>query len=205
VSGLSSGGVISAWLSAFAPRGLVRAAVYEDPPLYASQVSPACGPSIRQAIGPMFALYAKHLGPQWSVGDWDGLVSAMAGNDTKWTGPVAGPRSAPPQNLKEYDPEWAQAFWTGSVYASCDHDVMLKQVKVPVLFTHHARQIDERTGRLLGALSDTQANRVKHLIEGAGQRLDYRSFPDMGHSMHGQDPALFAQTIKTWTDNLAET
>lgn len=204
VSGLSSGGVISAWLSAFAPRGLVKAAVYEDPPLYASQVSPACGPGIRQAIGPIFALYAKHLGPQWSVGDWDGLAVALAGNDANLAGPARAARSGPPQNLKEYDPEWAQAFWTGSVYASCDHDVMLRQVKIPVLFTHHTRQINERTGRLFGALSDTQANRVKHLIEEAGQRLDYQSFPDMGHSMHGQDPALYARTLKTWTDSLAQ-
>jgi pimeloyl-ACP methyl ester carboxylesterase len=36
VSGLSSGGVISAWLSAYAMPGTIRAAVYEDPPLAAS-------------------------------------------------------------------------------------------------------------------------------------------------------------------------
>ena len=113
VSGLSSGGVISAWLSAFAPRGLVRAAVYEDPPLYASQVSPAWGPSIRQTIGPIFALYAKHLGPQWSVGDWDGFAAAIAGNNTNLAGAVRAAPSGPPQNFKEYDPEWAQAFCYG--------------------------------------------------------------------------------------------
>ena len=50
VSGLSSGGVLSAWLSAYAPPGLVRAACYEDPPLFASETNPAYGHSIRQAI-----------------------------------------------------------------------------------------------------------------------------------------------------------
>src|SRR6516165_6958814 len=40
VSGLSSGGVISAWLSAYAMPGTVRGAHYEDPPLFASDVSP---------------------------------------------------------------------------------------------------------------------------------------------------------------------
>jgi len=37
VSGLSSGGVLSAWLSAYARPGQIRAACYEDPPLFASQ------------------------------------------------------------------------------------------------------------------------------------------------------------------------
>ena len=61
VSGLSSGGVLSAWLSAYARPGQVRGAVYEDPPLFSSELIPSCGPSIRQAIGPVFALsfYAK--------------------------------------------------------------------------------------------------------------------------------------------------
>ena len=41
VSGLSSGGVLSAWLSAYAKPGQVVAAVYEDPPLFSSEVRPA--------------------------------------------------------------------------------------------------------------------------------------------------------------------
>ena len=48
VSGLSSGGVLSAWLSAYAKPGQVVAACYEDPPLFASEVRPATGPGIRQ-------------------------------------------------------------------------------------------------------------------------------------------------------------
>jgi pimeloyl-ACP methyl ester carboxylesterase len=59
VSGLSSGGVLSAWLSAYAKPGQVVAACYEDPPLFASEVRPATGPGIRQSIGPMFDL--EHL------------------------------------------------------------------------------------------------------------------------------------------------
>src|SRR5215510_7590286 len=41
VSGLSSGGLLSAWLSAYAEPGQVVAAVYEDPPLFSSEVRPA--------------------------------------------------------------------------------------------------------------------------------------------------------------------
>jgi pimeloyl-ACP methyl ester carboxylesterase len=38
VSGLSSGGVLSVWLSAYAKAGQVIAAVYEDPPLFAKTI-----------------------------------------------------------------------------------------------------------------------------------------------------------------------
>src|SRR6185503_8531583 len=88
----------------------------------------------------------------------------------------------PPQNLKEYDPEWGRAFWTGTVAASCDHERMLRSVKVPhVLLTHHFRVVDEDSGVLMGALADVQARRVQELLREAGADVDYRSFPDVGH------------------------
>jgi pimeloyl-ACP methyl ester carboxylesterase len=201
VSGLSSGGVLSAWLSAYAPPGLVRGACYEDPPLFASETTPAYGPSIRQTIGPMFAVWSKYLGDQWSVGDWAGMVANAASELPPW---MAGfrPAAEPPQSLKEYDPEWGRAFWTGTVGAACDHARMLKAVKVPVLFTHHFRNVDETTGFFMGAISDLQAGRVRSLIEDAGQPFDYRSFPQMGHAMHAQDPGLFAGTVTEWAGKL---
>src|ERR1700729_4211552 len=48
VSGLSSGGVLSAWLSAYAKPGQVIGCLYEDPPLFVSEVDTSCGHSIRQ-------------------------------------------------------------------------------------------------------------------------------------------------------------
>jgi pimeloyl-ACP methyl ester carboxylesterase len=204
VSGLSSGGVLSAWLSAYARPGQVLAAHYEDPPLFSSQVTPACGPGIHQAVGPMFALWSKYLGDQWSVGDWDGMVAAAPRELPGWLSALfgAGGSDEPPQNLKEYDPEWARAFATGSVAAGCDHARMLARVKTPVLLTHHFRTTEPATGALLGALSDLQAERVCELVRAAGQPVDYRSFPQMGHSMHGQDPKLFTETLVDWVDGL---
>ena len=208
VSGLSSGGVLSAWLSAFAKPGQVRAAVWEDPPLFASQTTPAVGHSIQQAIGPMFAVMNKWLGDQWSIGDAAGLQRAfgtelppeMLRVMARMMPPEqdAAPAEGPPQNLREYDPEWARAFLSGTATASCDHAAMLARVRVPVLFTHHFRTVDEQTGRLIGASSDLQAKRVCELVTEAGVRIDYRSFPDMPHSMHGTDPKLFAETVVDW-------
>jgi pimeloyl-ACP methyl ester carboxylesterase len=212
VSGLSSGGVLAAWLSAFAAPGQIRAAVYEDPPLFASETNPAVGTSIRQGIaGPMFRLWAKWLGPQWSVGDEDGMKAAMLSELPSWVlaalqaaGEANGgelPMGAD-VNLREYDPEWADAFWSGRVSLTCDHEAMLTQVKVPVLFTHHFRYLDPETGNLIGALSDLQVQHVQRLIEGTGSAWTYRSFPAMPHSMHGADPATYVATVTEWIAGL---
>jgi pimeloyl-ACP methyl ester carboxylesterase len=130
VSGLSSGGVLSAWLSAYAKPGQVLAAVWEDPPLFSAEVRPACGPSIRQAIGPVFAMWSKWLGDQWSIGNWPGMLAAA-------------PRELP--------------------------------------------------APILAALAAMQA---------AGQPFEYRSFPEMPHSMHGADPGLYARTVIEWAATL---
>ena len=206
VAGLSSGGVIATWLAAYAPPGQVVAAYLEDPPLFASEVRPATGPSLGQAIGPIFALMAKYLGDQWSIGDWDAMVAAVAEELPERLSLVAalfGLGGEPPQQLKEYDPEWGRAFWTGTFYAGCDHERMLGAVKVPVLFTHHFRVVDEASGTLLGAITDVQVARVRELIAAAGNEVRYESFPQMGHSMHGQDPEQYARTLVAWAENLA--
>jgi len=194
-SGCSSGGVLSAWLSAFAMPGQVRGAHYEDPPLFSSEYNPLYGQSIRQtAVSAAFQQFAKYLGDQWSIGDWKGMVASRGG---------AGGAVEPPQNLKEYDPEWARAFLEGTVAQSCPHERMLAQVKVPVLLTHHARAIDAATGRLSGALSDVQAAKVRELVTEAGQPFEYVSLPDAAHAMHQADPARFAQVLTTWARTLA--
>lgn len=43
ISGLSSGGTIAAWLTAYAKPGQIRAAVFEDSALFASASKPLCG------------------------------------------------------------------------------------------------------------------------------------------------------------------
>lgn len=202
VSGLSSGGVLSAWLSAYAKPGQVLASVYEDPPLFASQVKPAIGPGIRQSIGPLFHMWNTFLGDQWSIGAFDAMREGAAGflPDHMKFFPVA---AEPSQDLKEYDPEWGRAFWEGTVAASCDHERMLRSVKVPhVLVTHHMRIIGEDSGFLMGAMSDQQVARVQALLTEAGARVTYQSFPDTGHSMHGTKPELFASTVIAWVDSL---
>jgi pimeloyl-ACP methyl ester carboxylesterase len=213
VSGCSSGGVLAAWLAAYAKPGQVYGAVCEDPPLFASELSPACGHSIRQSIGPMFAVLNKWLGDQWSVGEWKGMQAAIPCELPKHVlialarmglgAPPDAPAPAdPPQNLKEYDPEWARSFWTGLATAGCDHERMLSATKVPILLTHHYRELDPETGGLMGAVSDEQVARARQLVRDAGQPIDVVDLPGMVHAMHAADPTLFTKTILDWTSRL---
>ena len=202
VSGLSSGGVLAAWLSAYAKPGQVLAALYEDPPLFASEVRPAVGPGIRQCIGPLFDLWSTFLGDQWSIGAWDAMREGSAARLPEHLRFIPVP-DEPPQNLKEYDPEWGRSFWTGTVGAACDHERMLRSAKVPsVLLTHHGRITDDASGFLFGAMSDQQAQRVRDLLTRAGVDVQYRSFPDVGHSMHGDKPDLYVETLFDWVTSI---
>jgi pimeloyl-ACP methyl ester carboxylesterase len=203
VSGCSSGGVLSAWLSAYSMPGQIRGAICEDAPLFSSELVPAFGHSVRQQeVGPMFELWNRYLGDQWSVGDWDGLMNAIAKSQMGLTTNIFPDPSQPPQAMKEYDPEWARAFYEGTVALNCPHDIMLKQVKTSILLTHHQRHVNPETGVLHGALSDAQAKRARQLIESAGQRCDYQDHPTALHMMHQFDPELFTKVVVEWATTL---
>ncbi|MFD9702578.1 alpha/beta fold hydrolase [Lentzea sp. NPDC059081] len=213
VCGLSSGGVVAAWLAAFAAPGQIRAAVLEDAPLFASQTEPEVGHSIRQGVGPLFRLWHRWLGPQWSIGDFAGMRRAMAEELPAWmTAALArmapagaeGAPGEPPQDLREYDPEWGDAFVSGRATLNCDHASMLRQVKVPVLFTHHFHHVDPDTGNVLGAVTDLQVRRIGQLVEETGNSFTRKAFPDMPHSMHGHAPAVYARTVTEWIDSLTD-
>lgn len=95
VAGNSLGGVLAVWLAAYAKPRQVRGVYLEDPPLYASETTPAVGHSVRQVLGgPVFASCAKWLGDQWSV----------AANTTKKRSPTATPKSYSASNHCDRSP-----------------------------------------------------------------------------------------------------
>ncbi|WP_329067495.1 alpha/beta fold hydrolase [Streptomyces sp. NBC_01429] len=201
VSGNSSGGVLAAWLSAYSLPGQIRGALCEDAPFFASELVPAFGHNIRQGAGPFFELLSKHLGDQWSVGDWAAFCAAAEASSSKLAGFF--PASAePPQNFKEYDPEWARAFFEGTAGLNSPHDRMLAQVKTPVLITHHNRAVDPETGDFVGSLSDEQAQKAQDIMATAGAKVDYESHPEAHHMMHQFDPALYVKLLTEWSSAL---
>lgn len=217
VSGNSSGGVMAAWLAAYAKPDQIRGAVLEDPPLFASELIPAAGPGIRQGMGPTMALMSKWIGDQQSIGDWAGMAAAAMGGEVPEslgralqamavTRPDPNPPppdpTQPPQNLREYDPEFGRAFYTGTATANTPHDRMLSAIRVPILLTHHYHDIDPLTGGVLGALTDQQVERARQLITEADQPFELREIPGMAHHMHQQDPQLFASIISQFASTL---
>lgn len=200
-SGCSSGGLLSAWLSAFALPGQLRGAICEDPPFFSSETNPLVGQSLKQAIGPMFRLNSIYLGDQWRVGDWDGLKKAAAVDPSPFLRMFPFP-AEPPQNLKEYDPEWGRAFWEGTVARNCPHETLLVQLKTPVLVTHHARFVNADSGNLFGAMSDLQAAKVRELVGQSGVPMQYESIPGAAHAMHFSDPKKFVQAVTDWAKQL---
>jgi pimeloyl-ACP methyl ester carboxylesterase len=202
VSGNSSGGVLAAWLSAYAMPGQVRGVHCEDAPFFSSEARPRYGHSISQSAGPIFELMSRYLGDQWSIGDWRGLQAARA-QDAYPINRFLSQEPEPAQTVKEYDPEWGRAFIQGSIAVNCPHDRMLAQVRTPMLYTHHMRMIDPVSGALIGAASDFQVEKARELVTGAGQVFELVQAPDAAHSMHAVDPARFAAILAPWAQSLA--
>ncbi len=206
VAGLSSGGVMSAWLSAYAKPGQVVGAIYEDPPLFASEALPAVGPSVRQtAAGPYFDLWYKWLGGQWTIGNATGMAAASADEIPPWIQQYLAPGASGPKGLDitlaEYDPEWGHGFSTGSMGATCDHQTLLTQVKkdVPVLMTHHQAANDPVSGNLLGAVSSVQVDYAADVLAANGNpSFTLLPFPNASHNLHGTQPAVYARAITSW-------
>ena len=201
VSGNSSGGVLAAWLSAFAMPGQIRGVHCEDAPFFSSELNPKYGHSIRQSAGPLFELMSRYLGDQWSIGDFAGLQAARA-QDAHPANRMMSQATEPMQMIKEYDPEWGRAFVQGSVALNCPHDRMLAQVGTPMLFSHHMRMIDPASGALFGAISDFQVGQVRDIVTAAGQPFELADAPDAMHSMHQTDPRRFADILMAWADTL---
>ncbi|MFJ3407877.1 hypothetical protein [Promicromonospora sp. NPDC090134] len=107
-----------------------------------------------------------------------------------------------PQNLKEFDPEWAWAFSEGTVALHSPHERLLAQVKTPVLLTHHVRVTDPETGAPLGAMTDEQAAQAKRLMESAGAEGGYESLSDAVHVLHQLDPSRYTQIFSRWAATL---
>jgi hypothetical protein len=59
-----------------------------------------------------------------------------------------------------------------------------------------------REGRHAPRRAVSPAERVRELVTAAGQPLEYRSLPNVGHAMHQLDPKLFAGTLVDWAKTL---
>jgi hypothetical protein len=100
-----------------------------------------------------------------------------------------------------FGPDFPKAFLSGTATINCDHAQMLRKARVPVLFTHHFRKVNPTDGTLMVWVSDPQVDQARRLIEAAGQRFEYHSFPEVGHFLHVENPALYAAHLASVDEN----
>ena len=156
--------------------------------LFASELTPACGPGIRQGMGPVFTVWHKYLGAQWSIGDWPGVLEAfprevpsvLPQDSAAMANPSEQPLigDKPPQNIREYDPGRAH---------SCDRSPSHETVTTRACSPRCGCQsfsptikVDDETGLSSPAPSQTLQSRLaRQLIEAAGQTFTHKSFLDL--------------------------
>ncbi len=188
VSGLSSGGVLSAWLSAYAKPGpggrrllrgpaavRVRGAAGDrsgDPPVHRPDVRPlehlprrpvvdrGVGRDARRRPRPAAPVDAGLPDRRRAVADAEGVRPRVGpGVLDRHGGGVVRPR--------------ADAA-TGAGAPSCSRTTCAWSTR--------------RRAPSSGAMADVQAARAQELLPRRGVPVDYRSFPAVGHSMHGTEP-----------------
>ena len=146
--------------------GRSSAPYYEDPPLFPSEVRPAVGQGIGQASDRSSPSWPSTSATSGAIGDWDGdgrgrsrraarlarrCIAGALGARRRAAAEPQGVRPRVGPRLLDRHASAPRATTSG-----CS-----ASVKVPVLFTHHFRMIDEATGALLGA-SPTSRSSVGH-------------------------------------------
>ena len=199
VSGLSSGGVLAAWLSAYAKPGRWSPRSTRTRRCSRPRSGPRSGPASARASAPMFDLWSTYLGDQWSIGGVGRDASRPPGAAARagWRpSPVPRRAAAAPEGVRpRVGPGLLERHRGGVVRSRADAAQRQGAGAAHAPLPHRRR----RDGLPVGAMSDQQAQRVQDLLAGrrrAGRRTA-RS-PTMGHAMHGEDPELYVDTLLEW-------
>ena len=210
VSGFSSGGVLSAWLSAYAKPGQVRgASLRRSAALLVRGEHRLPAQSIRQGIGPVFALFNKYLGDQWSVNNWKGMRAAAA---TELPPSIAfllcRRRAVRRRRRTAAEPEGIRPGMGSRVLDR--HGGRELRPRADAVERQGAGAIDaslpdER--RANGRCKGRDVRRPGHSAcaiwsPRRANRIDYVSLPMMGHVMHQQDPNQFVKVLMEWAAKL---
>lgn len=97
------------------------------------------------------------------------------------------------RGMSQFDGNFSRAFVDGSMGKDFDHAETLARVDVPVLFLH-ARYFVMNDGRLMGALTDEDVERVQGLVKGPWKYVKM----DCGHAIAIDAPEEEAREIRSW-------
>ena len=211
VSGLSSGGIIAAWVAANDAER-VAALVLEDPPFFrvtpeAMQQEPGCfawldGFEVVHAflqqdeIDDLAVFYAAH---SYLFSQFGGLQPKIA----KWT---AAERAAHEEGhlvlswvphdwvrgmyyYDDFDPQFSEAFYRGTWVSEGEQACMLESIACPTVYLKAETQYG-KDGVLYAANSDEDALRVEKLVDDC-ETVRIKS----GHDIHYEHPDGFVGAV----------
>lgn len=208
LSGHSSGGLIAAWVAADAPER-VSAVLFEDPPFFSTDANrmpqqfnfvdlarPAHEFLAHDAEGDFVSWYIKHNAwIQYFGGGKDNVVKFARNYRRKhpnrplnfWFLPPSLNKSV--RYMHEFDPRFADAFYTFEWQADFDQQKTLEAIHAPSILIHANWNISGE-GILEGAMTDDDAARVCAALPNS--RLER---VDTGHGFHDADPQLFVDLM----------
>jgi pimeloyl-ACP methyl ester carboxylesterase len=216
ISGHSSGGVLAAWVAAYAPQD-VKAAVLEDPPLFEVTpeemgTAPGCWAWVdsfvnihgylaqdKDAAGyesdwPVY--YAQH---SYLFAKFGGLQPKVVDMMRSWrtehpTGPVTLPWIphswlATFYYSDEYDLLFGEAFYDGTWMAGVDQAEMLGRIQCPTIYLKANTKYGD-DGMVWGANSDEDAQKVEGSIASCQTKRI-----ESGHDIHVEHPDTFVDSF----------
>lgn len=216
LSGHSSGGLISAQVAANAPEQ-VAAVLFEDPPFFSTDpqrmsrqfnyidLATPAHEFLHQDVETDFASwYVRNNGWIRYFGNGrEGIAKYARGYRRShpdgplniWFLPPSVNKSF--QFMNEFDPAFADAFYTLAWQRGFDQQATLEAVRVPSILVHANWKITD-AGVLEGAMTNEDAARACAALHDC--RIER---VDTGHSFHDENPRLFVELTRRLRDNLA--
>jgi pimeloyl-ACP methyl ester carboxylesterase len=214
LSGHSSGGIIAAWVAAYAPEW-VSGLQLEDPPFFSvtpdeMQEGRSCfawkdnfeitHAFINQSEEPDYMVY--YFQHSYFLSLFGGLQPVIVDWVIKWrtehpTGPVK--LKWLPHNwfrgqyyAEDYDLRFGETFYTGSWFDGIDQATMLESIKCPIIYLK-AETNYGKDGVLYAANTDDDAKRVMQCLRGASS-AEMRTIKS-GHDIHYEKTEFFITAI----------
>jgi len=193
ISGNSSGGLLTVWLAANKPE-LVKDILLEDPPLFSAEY-----PRVKRTIAyrsfKTSNTYIEEKSTRPFLNYWiansSAFIERYAGKNATskllnmvntyeeaHPGEAVEIRFLPPmvrmmfRGMSLYDPNFGNAFYTGTWNENFDHAEALKKIQCPVLLLHANFEVRE-DGVLDGAMSQEDADKAMSLLQhGTYKKID---------------------------------
>ena len=213
LSGHSSGGLLAAWVGAAAPEW-VRAVLLEDPPFFSTDpdrmpqqfnyidLARPAHEFLAQSVPTDFVTwYIEHNAWIRYVGKArEPIIEHARSYRRKHPGAPLNLWFLPPsvnrtyQYLHEFDPRFADAFYTRQWQAGFDQQATLAAITAPTTLVHARWRVTDE-GILEGAMTDQDAARARAALADCQLRR-----VDTGHGFHDEDPPLFVALLHALVD-----